>query len=134
MRKLFKVSTKVALFNTEGKVLVIHMDKSNDYGLPGGHIDEGEDIETALRRELLEECGIKEAELRRVDFFLHTNGKLILAFTGKLPSNEQLISRQDELEGIPKWLGKDEFSTIPIEPHYKSFVLDNWPSKSARHN
>lgn len=25
-------------------MLVIHMDKINDYGLPGGHVDEGEDI------------------------------------------------------------------------------------------
>lgn len=128
MRKLFKVSTKVALFNTEDKVLVIHMDKINDYGLPGGHIDEGEDIETALKRELLEECGIEEVELKKNDFFLHTNGKLILAFTGRLTDMEQPVSQQNELEGIPKWLTKEEFKTISIEPNYKSFVLSNWPS------
>jgi len=49
MKTLFKVSTKAAIFNQDkSKVLVIHMDKINDYGLPGGHIDEGEDIEQAL--------------------------------------------------------------------------------------
>lgn len=127
MRKLFKVSTKAAVFNRDRtKVLVIHMDKINDYGLPGGHIDENEDIEASLRRELVEECGIKEVELKKADFFLHSNGKLILAFTGRLVGSEQLISRQGELEGVPRWLTKDEFKAIPIEPNYKSFVLNNW--------
>jgi 8-oxo-dGTP diphosphatase len=127
MRKLFKVSTKVAVFNRDKtKVLVIHMDKNNDYGLPGGHIDEGEDIEVAVRRELAEECGIDEIELAKTDFFLHSNGKLILAFVGQLNDHEELASQQSEQEGIPRWLTKDKFEALAIEPNYKRLVLDNW--------
>lgn len=127
MRKLFKVSTKAAVFNRDKtKVLVIHMDMNNDYGLPGGHIDEGEDIEEALRRELAEECGIDEIELAKTDFFLHSNGKLILAFVGQLNDHGELVSQQNEQEGVPRWLTKDKFEALAIEPNYKRLVLDNW--------
>lgn len=59
MRKEFKVVTKAAIFNrNKSRVLVIHMERNNDFGLPGGHIEENEDIDDAMQRELQEECGI----------------------------------------------------------------------------
>ena len=36
---------------------VIHSEKFHPYSLPGGGIDDGEDIVTALKREILEETG-----------------------------------------------------------------------------
>lgn len=29
-------------------------------------------------------------------------------------------------EGIPKWLDRQEFENITIEPNYRKLVLDNW--------
>ncbi len=70
MRELFRVSTKAAIFNADRtKVLVIHMSRVNDYGLPGGHINKNEDIEEELKRELVEECGITYLTLKKAGFF-----------------------------------------------------------------
>jgi len=126
MRQLFKVVTKAAVFNRDmSKVLVIYMDRNNDYGLPGGHIEEGEMIEEAMRRELLEECGVETELLKKTDFFTHSNGKIVLAFVATL-KHDDILSQQNNFEGIPKWLTREEFEKITIEPSYRTLVLDNW--------
>lgn len=126
MHTLFKVVTKAAIFNSDkSKVLVIHMDRINDYGLPGGHIEKDESIEDAMKRELYEECGVETATLKKCDFFFHSNGKVVLAFTGNV-STDKILSKQNNLEGIPKWLTREEFEHIKIEPSYRKLVLDNW--------
>ncbi|MDP3444092.1 MAG: NUDIX hydrolase [Ignavibacteria bacterium] len=127
MRKLFKVSTKAAIFDsTHERILVIHMNHDDDWGLPGGHIEEGETPDIAISRELLEECGIIPDALQSKSFFMHSNGKLILSYIGEV-NDTKLKSQQNELEGIPKWISLSEFQTIQIEPNYRNFVLENWP-------
>ena len=126
MHHLFKVVTKAAIYSYDkSKVLVIHMDRINGWGLPGGHIEENEEIDDAMRRELFEECGVEPESLKKVDFFYHSNGKIVLAYVGILKSDD-IISKQDNLEGIPRWLTRDEFENITIEPNYRRLVLDNW--------
>ena len=126
MRRVFRVSTKAAIFNkNRDKVIVIHMDQSNDWGLPGGHIEQDETPDKAIVRELYEECGIKSSNLRSDSFFMHSDGKLILAYTGTT-LDDSLKSSQNNLEGIPKWLSRDEFLQITIEPKYRDWVLKSW--------
>lgn len=126
MHKVFKVVTKAAIYNSDkSKVLVIHMDHNDDYGLPGGHIEENEDIDSAMQRELLEECGIKAKDLQKAGFFFHSNGKVVLAYMGTTEPDD-VASRQDNLEGIPKWITMEEFKNINIEPNYRELVLDHW--------
>lgn len=126
MRKQFRVATKAALFNGDrSKVLVIHMDQNSDWGLPGGHIEENETPDEAIARELFEECGVSSDNLKHADFFLHSEGKLILAYIGTANS-ETLKSQQNELEGKPKWLTRNEFEAITIESWYRDLVLHNW--------
>lgn len=45
------------LFNDAGKVAVMHFTATGSYKLPGGGIDEGEEIIAALHREIREETG-----------------------------------------------------------------------------
>ncbi|MFZ2544610.1 MAG: NUDIX hydrolase [Candidatus Saccharimonadales bacterium] len=126
MAHLFKVVTKAAIYSRDkSKVLVIDINFDNDWGLPGGHIEENEEIEEAMRRELYEECGVEAESLKKVNFFYHSNGKVVLAYVGTLKSDD-IISKQDNLEGIPKWLSREEFESIAIEPNYRKLVLDNW--------
>ncbi|HEX6461846.1 MAG TPA: NUDIX hydrolase [Candidatus Saccharimonadales bacterium] len=126
MHHLFKVVTKAAIYSHDkSKVLVIHMDRINGWGLPGGHIEEKEEMNDAMRRELFEECGVEPESLKKVDFFYHSNGKIVLAYAGTLKS-DGIISKQDNLEGIPKWLTREDFEKIEIEPDYRRLVLDNW--------
>lgn len=126
MRKEFRVATKVALFSPDrSKVLVIHMDQNNDWGLPGGHIEESETPDETIVRELREECGTTSEDMQHADFFLHSSGKLILAYIGTAISDD-IASQQGGLEGTPKWLTREEFDNITIEPNYRKLILENW--------
>ncbi|HZJ34811.1 MAG TPA: NUDIX hydrolase [Candidatus Angelobacter sp.] len=129
MKKLFKVSTKAAIFDsTHEHILVIHMDHLNNWGLPGGHIEDNEAPDDAISRELIEECGLNPDSMQRKDFFMHSGGKIILAYVGEV-NDMSLKSQQNNLEGIPKWLSLSKFQSIQIEPNYRNFVLENWPKK-----
>lgn len=127
MKRLFPVSVKAVLLNSDkSKALLIHMDRRDAWGLPGGHVDDGETPDEAIVREIYEECGVKSDDLTHADFFMHSEGKLILAYVGTVRADE-LKSPQHNLEGIPKWLTKDEFDAIgDIEAVYRKVVNENW--------
>ena len=131
MRTLFPVSTKAAIYSKDAShILVMYTDKNKSWGLPGGHIEAGETPDQAIERELMEECGLAIPHLQRRDFFLHSKGKIILAYTGVAPSHT-LQSTQHNCEGIPKWLTRTEFAALTIEPHYKELVFAAWPSANT---
>lgn len=46
-----------AIISAGRNLLMVHPEKQGDYKLPGGGMEQGEDQETALRREVMEECG-----------------------------------------------------------------------------
>ncbi|MCX6716214.1 MAG: NUDIX domain-containing protein [Candidatus Taylorbacteria bacterium] len=50
-------SARAIVFDKERKVALLNVSKHNYYKLPGGGIEEGENIEEALKRECLEEIG-----------------------------------------------------------------------------
>ncbi|PIQ91308.1 MAG: ADP-ribose pyrophosphatase [Parcubacteria group bacterium CG11_big_fil_rev_8_21_14_0_20_39_22] len=57
--KTYKTRTAVraVLFNDEGKMAFLYVGRDGYYKLPGGGVDEGESIEEALKREVVEEVG-----------------------------------------------------------------------------
>lgn len=55
-------AARAVLLDAEGKVFLIHVGLHGYHKLPGGGIKEGEEIEQALARELMEEVGC-EAEI-----------------------------------------------------------------------
>jgi len=55
----YRVSVKAIIKNSEGQVLLVK-EGGDNWDLPGGGIDHGEDASTAMRRELWEEISVKE--------------------------------------------------------------------------
>lgn len=52
---MYRVSVKAVIRNDKNEVLVVR-EGNDDWSLPGGGIDHGEDMQTALKRELYEEA------------------------------------------------------------------------------
>ncbi|MCL7945518.1 NUDIX domain-containing protein [Marinobacter sp. ATCH36] len=46
------------------KILLLFTERYNDFSLPGGGIDEGEEITIALKRELEEETGARDVQVK----------------------------------------------------------------------
>jgi 8-oxo-dGTP pyrophosphatase MutT (NUDIX family) len=60
---LYRVSGKAIIIRGGAILMVKEKDPENWYSLPGGGIDYGENIETALLRELEEELGLAAADI-----------------------------------------------------------------------
>ncbi|WP_102401041.1 NUDIX domain-containing protein [Haloimpatiens massiliensis] len=55
------------IFNPEGKILLCKSHKwGNKYVIPGGHIELGERMEDALKREILEETGLDIYDIKLI--------------------------------------------------------------------
>jgi ADP-ribose pyrophosphatase YjhB (NUDIX family) len=76
-----------------------------NYGLPGGHLEAGEQPDEAMKRELKEEIGLIETiALQRFDFFLHqSEDKVVLGYVGILDP-AVVDTTFDSGEGKPVWL------------------------------
>lgn len=87
-RKIFLVFGTVVLRDEDGRILLQRRTDFSFWGLPGGVMEWGEDIETCTRRELLEETGLTAGPLRLVGVYTHPkydvtypNGDQVQQFT-----------------------------------------------------
>lgn len=59
-------ASRAIVFDKENKVALFYSTKKHYHKLPGGGLEEGEDIKTALKRELLEEIGCNVENIREL--------------------------------------------------------------------
>lgn len=85
------------IFDIDGKILTVsRKDNPNDIGLPGGKVDEGESLEDAIKREVLEETGFTVSVLAPVYSGIEGNYKVTTficvinkGITYKVPSQKE---------------------------------------------
>ncbi|SRR3989344_3254 len=59
-------AVRAVVFDKESKVALIYSGKYHHHKLPGGGVEEGESIEAAVRRELLEEIGCTVGNIKEL--------------------------------------------------------------------
>ncbi|MEK7567354.1 MAG: NUDIX domain-containing protein [Patescibacteria group bacterium] len=128
-----KTSAGGVVVNKNGEVLVVNQN-GNSWSLPKGHIEDGEEVLTAAKREIYEESGISELELvrelgkyRRTAIDKDGKGEIvsimkeIIIFYFKTKQMDLKPIDKDNPEA--KWVSKDEVSSILTHPKDKEFFL-----------
>lgn len=123
----------------ENKVLLQKINENKFYCLPGGHVELGEDTETAVKREMKEETereyNIDELMVINENFFMHGNKKYHeLGFYYKLSPKEDMeienYSRIEIDKGKPKklefeWIKLDKLESVDFRPAFLKEKLLN---------
>ncbi|MGA2490799.1 MAG: NUDIX domain-containing protein [Anaerolineales bacterium] len=68
-RPLLMVGTATLIVDSENRLLMMKRSDNGYWGLPGGGVELGEDVNTAARRELREETGLETDEMKLFGVF-----------------------------------------------------------------
>ncbi|HLD59181.1 MAG TPA: NUDIX domain-containing protein [archaeon] len=116
------------IFNSKGKFFLMKSHKWNDsWALPGGHIELGETIEQALKREVKEETGLEAHSIEFISFqeFIFDNAFwkkmhfLFIDFSCKTDSEK--VKLNEEAEEFT-WVTVAEAFRLPLEPYTKKAI------------
>ena len=122
-----KVSVVTLILNSEGKVLMVKRRDppfADRWSLPGGHLEFGEELEEAAKREVFEETGLLVEITKLVGFknqVISDNGQLshyvIFCFEGEIRGG--MLSKGDDAKETawndPNALKREEVSPTIID-------------------
>lgn len=85
---------------SDGKILAVsRKDDPNDFGMPGGQVDPGEEPDLAAIRELKEETGLDINDVKLIYESEDDAGYFVRVYTGKITGKIQT-----EESGVVKWV------------------------------
>jgi len=126
------------ILNPDGEVLLIRSHKWKDaYVMPGGHIELGERMEDALRREILEETGL---EIEVVEFLGHQEfvydeafwkHRHFIFFDYVCKALSTDVTLNDEAQEYA-WVSLEETPTILVEPYTRHAIEVYLQRKTTR--
>jgi 8-oxo-dGTP pyrophosphatase MutT (NUDIX family) len=127
------------VLNARGEVLVVNQ-RGNSWSLPKGHIDPGEDVIDAARREIAEESGVSELELldRLPSYERHRIGKHGGEDATELKKIHMFLFRTPQLNLAPRdphhpearWVAREKVAdllTHPLDQAFFKRVLSKLP-------
>ncbi|MBE4909865.1 NUDIX domain-containing protein [Bacillus luteolus] len=120
------VSVSGYITNEEGKVLLVrNFHRSDTMEMPGGQVEEGETLEEAIHREILEETGVK-VQLQGITGIYQniTNGVICVVFRGHYESGEIRTAEGETSEVFFTELTKERINELITRPHFRSRTLD----------
>jgi nucleoside triphosphatase len=116
------------IFNPEAKVLLVKQDKwRGKYVVPGGHIELGETMEDALRREMMEETGlvihdIQFALLQEFIFdeqFHERRHFIFFDFVCKTDSHNVVLNSESQRY---VWVSLEEALELPLDSYTRRLI------------
>lgn len=121
-----------ALIEKEGKILFVLGADDDNWQLPGGRVNEGEELEEAFKREILEELGLDVEPKSIFDAFLFksASGKnhVVIIYKCEVLNGLGNIKFNDgEIKEI-KWVGVKDFEEIKMRNGYRKVLRKFFPS------
>jgi 8-oxo-dGTP diphosphatase len=104
----------------DGKLLLIHRLREGDeyWVFPGGGVEEGEDLETALKREMMEETGLHLVSFQRLFDQLEKDGSCCIFYSCGLEPGEPRLGGPELEEQSPnnqhhlEWVNLEQLSSF----------------------
>lgn len=127
------------IFNPEGKIFLMNSRKwKNKYVIPGGHVEVGEKIEDALKREIKEETGLDIYDIEFIflqesildDAFWKKKHFIFLDFACKTNSTEVKLNSEGQKH---IWVSPEEALKLPVEP-YTIRAIEEYMKKKQKNN
>ena len=118
------------ILNQEGKVFLMSSPKwKGKYIIPGGHIEVGETIEQALKREIKEETNLNIFDIQFTSFqefifgedFHEKRHFIFLDYVCRTKDAEVVLDKEGS-EYV--WVSLDEALKMPIDPYTRTTILD----------
>lgn len=129
MNKYPEPTVSAIIFNPEGKILLCKSHKWGDkYVIPGGHIELGEKMEEALKREILEETGLNIYDIKLISLkesiysntFQEKKHFIFIDYICKTTSSN--VSLNDEAEEY-QWVNIDEIENYNLGGFTKELLM-----------
>lgn len=120
-----------ALIEKEGKILFVLSANDGNWQLPGGRVNEGEELETAFKREISEELELNVEPKSIFDAFLFksASGKNHIVIIYKcevLHGLEDVKFNDGEIKEI-KWVGAKDLEEIKMREGYRKVLRKFFP-------
>ena len=124
------------IFNQKGEIFLMKSYKWKDkYVIPGGHIELGETIEEALKREVKEETNldiynIEFVNLQEFIFDKHFFKKKHFIFLDYVCKTKSLKVKLNSEGQSYIWIAPEKALKLPIEPYTKRAIKEYLKSKN----
>lgn len=135
------LSVGAIIMNDKNEILMIdRLKKPFGWACPAGHLDEGEDPKTAIKREVKEETGLDASfawdiglsvqEVLSMPQETCSRGvDLHLWMVFRVEADGELIFKADEVKEI-KWIPIDDINKLILEPAW-AFILNRFFKKTS---